>query len=198
MNESQAYLNKTDEELVILILKEKEVYRYLIQRYGGKLKRYIIRLSGVSQEDAEDILQEVFIKTYRKLNDFDRKLKFSSWVYRITYNETVTYLRKRSRKPRTFNFEINAFMLDALKAGLDIEKDYDRKNLSENVSKIMNELGGKYKEVLVLRYIEDKDYEEISDILKKPIGTVATLLKRAKEQFKKEMEKNNYLLREYV
>lgn len=191
------YQEKTDEDLVSKTLENKENYRYLMQRYEGKLKRYIIRISGVRQEDAEDILQEVFIKTYRKLNDFDRNLKFSSWIYRIAHNETITHFRKTSRKPKTFDLEVNEIALNTLRADLDIESDLDKKNLGENMAKLINNLDNKYKEALILRYMEDKNYEEISDILKKPIGTVATLLKRAKEQFKKELIKNQSI-KEYV
>jgi len=190
--------NKTDEELVVLTLKDKENYQYLIQRYKDKLMRYVVRLSGAKTEDAEDILQEVFIKVYQKLNDFDPSLKFSSWIYRITHNETIDHLRKSKTRPQVVGFESNLIIMDLLKADLDIIKDIDKKYFAENIEKIISGLGEKYRDVIILKYKEDKDYMEISDILKKPPGTVATLLKRAKAQLKKEILKNGHLLQNYV
>jgi len=192
------YLNKTDEELVVLTLKDKENYQYLIQRYKNKLMRYIVRLSGIKTEDAEGILQEVFIRVYQKLNDFDTSLKFSSWIYRITHNEIIDHLRKSKTRPQVIDSESNLIALDLLKADLDIIKDIDKKYFAENIEKIINTLDEKYRNVIILKYKEDKDYNEISDILKKPPGTIATLLKRAKEQLKKEILKNSSLLQNYV
>lgn len=188
------FLNKTDQELVALTVKEKERYTFLMQRYEEKLKRYIVRLSGGRTEDANDILQEVFIKVYKNLNGYDANLKFSSWIYRIAHNETITFLRKINRRPTTYNFDIDAVQVKSIKEDLNIEKEIDKKILSEDIAKVISLLSPKHKEVLLLRYIEDKDYKEISDILKKPAGTVATLLRQAKEEFKKEIAKDSRFL----
>ncbi|MDD2696991.1 MAG: RNA polymerase sigma factor [Candidatus Pacebacteria bacterium] len=192
MPENETFLDKKDEELVKLILKDKEDYRYLIQRYEDKLMRYIIRLCGAKREDAEDILQNVFLKVYQNLNDFDTSLKFSSWIYRIAHNETVSFLRKLNSRPKTINSETASFILNAVRADLNMEQEIDKKNLAEKINETVNGLEGKYRDVLVLKYLEDKDYREISDILKKPPGTVATLLRKAKEQLKKEILKHGY------
>ena len=180
-------LNKTDKELLYLTLKDKENYRYLIERYEDKLKWYIVRLSGLKMEDAEDILQEVFLKAYINLNDFDSNFKFSSWIYRITHNETIIYLRKMNSRPKTIGLEVNPEFLNTLHADLNEEDNLDLQYFRQNVNKIIDGLDDKYRTVLILKYLEDKDYEEISDILKKPKGTVGILLKRAKEKVKKEI-----------
>ncbi len=193
MPENETFLDKKDEELVKLTLRDKENYRYLMGRYEEKLMRYIIRLCGATREDAEDILQNVFIKTYQNLNDFDTSLKFSSWIYRIAHNETISFLRKSSSRPKTINSEAGSFLLNTLKADLNMEEAIDEKNTAEEINKTIKGLDGKYRDVLILKYMEDKDYREISDILKKPPGTVATLLKRAREQLKKEILKHGYL-----
>ena len=194
----ESYLNKTDEEMVLLTLKDKRIYQYLMERYEQKLTRYIIRLSGAKKEDVEDILQEVFIKTYQKLNDFDAHFKFSSWIYRICHNETINYLRKINTKPKIINPETNKKIIDSLRADLNIQKDIDEKYLAKTIEKIINGLDRKYQEVIVLKYMEDKDYKEISDILKKPSGTIAILLKRAKEKLKREILKNKSFFQTYV
>ena len=189
--------NKTDEELVVLTLKDKENYRHLMVRYEKKLTRYIIRISGIKRDDAEDVLQESFIKAYQKINNFDFDYKFSSWMYRIAHNETFTYLRKKKARPKVIDSEFSSIILDSLKDDLNIEKEIDKKYLAKHLSEIMSGISEKYRVVLTLKYLEDKDYQEISDILKKPMGTVATLLKRAKEQLKKEIIKNQSAFRSY-
>lgn len=192
---SEDFLTKTDQELVALTLKEKEFYGYLMQKYESKLKRYILRLTSGRSEDADDILQEVFIKVYKNLNDYDPYLKFSSWIYRIAHNETITFLRKANRRPTTYNFEIDAVKVKTIEEDLNIEEQIDNKKLAENISRIVKNLEKKHQEVLLLRYMEDKDYQEISDILRKPPGTVATLLRQAKQRLKKEVIKNDHLFK---
>jgi len=81
--------------------------------------------------------------------------------------------------------------VDWLVADTNIEKETIRQHFNENIQSILQKLRPDYKEVLVLRFFEDKDYTEISDILRKPMGTVATLLSRAKIQFKILYEKEN-------
>jgi RNA polymerase sigma-70 factor (ECF subfamily) len=189
--------SKTDEELVALTLKDKENYRYLMERYEKKLMRYIMRISGIKREDAEDVLQESFIKAYQKINDFDFSYKFSSWIYRIAHNETFTHLRRKKSRPKVIDSEFSSIIIDSLRDDLNVEKEIDKKYLAKHLSEIMSVIGEKYRIVLVLKYLEDKDYQEISDILKKPMGTVATLLKRAKEQLKKEIIKDQSAFKSY-
>ncbi|MBD3251665.1 sigma-70 family RNA polymerase sigma factor [Candidatus Uhrbacteria bacterium] len=174
---------KTDEELAELSLKQQEVFGVLIQRYQERLLRYILRISGTKKEDAEDILQDTFIKVYQNLNGFDPKQKFSSWIYRITRNEVISNYRKLQARAegRTDYVEESAFY--ALASDLDITRDIEMKDLRQTICKVLEEMDPKYREVLVLKYLEEKDYKEISYILKKPMGTVATLLNRAKKRF---------------
>jgi RNA polymerase sigma-70 factor (ECF subfamily) len=194
MNKEKDYLNMDDRELVVSTLGNKDYYQYLMKRYEDKLKRYIRRLAKLSEEDVEDILQEVFVKTYVNLNAFDTNLKFSSWIYRITHNETISYLRRLKTRPSTFNLELNEIIVNKLQSDLNIEKETDKKYLKMNMEKVLNNIDKKYQEVVVLKYMEDKDYQEISDILKKPVGTVAVLLSRAKKEIKEELLKNKIFL----
>ncbi len=188
------FQNKTDSELVILTLKHEDYFLYLMQRYEGKLMRYIYRITGLGREDIEDVLQEVFLKIYRNLNDFDTDLKFSSWAYRITHNEAINYSKKRKGKEtlslETDNEDIIS-LIEVLESDVNVSEEVAKKDLGEKVRAVLFNLPVKYRDVLVLRFLEDKDYSEISDILKKPMGTVATLINRAKEQFKKLAEKND-------
>lgn len=173
----------TDEELVALTLKNQQYYAILVQRYEEKLLRYVLRISSSTKEDAEDILQDVFISAYKNLNDFDVDLKFSSWIYRITHNKVISHFRKVTARPKTTTYEGDTNLLNILASEQDIAKDLERKYTAEEVRLVLDRMEERYKEVLVLKFLEEKDYKEISDILQKPMGTVATLINRAKKQF---------------
>ncbi|MEI7688645.1 MAG: sigma-70 family RNA polymerase sigma factor [Candidatus Nomurabacteria bacterium] len=178
--------DKTDNELVGMSLKEPDHFLCLSKRYEDKLLRYILRISKFSREDAEDVLQDVFIKTYYNLNGFDKDLQFSSWVYRIAHNETVSAIRKKVVRP-TIALEVEDLERfgDAFDMTKDIDNSFDRKYIDEALSK----LDEKYREVLVLRFLDEKDYIEIADILKKPVSTIGNLILRGKKIFKEEYEK---------
>lgn len=182
--------DKTDEQLVALTLQNPDIYLFLMRRYEQKLLRYIRGMSGMSQEDAEDVLQEIFIKTYRNLNDFDRDLKFSAWLYRIAHNEAINHYRRLKARPATSSIEDNRMeFLQHLYSDFNADQKVDKKLLAKAVDEILTAMDEKYREVLVLKYLEDRNYREISDILEKSIGTVATLINRAKKQFKTEAGK---------
>jgi RNA polymerase sigma-70 factor, ECF subfamily len=174
---------KTDQELVPLTLENQDNFLYLVNRYEKKLFSFIKRISNVSNEEAEDLLQEIFIKAYQNLNGFDTSLKFSSWIYRITRNHVISHYRKVKNKPESNSFELNEEIFDNLASGLDINKEVDHQILKQKIFKALDGLKPKYKEVIILKYFEEKNYQEISDIIKKPSGTVGTLLNRAKKQF---------------
>ena len=182
---------KTDEELVALTIKDQDFFSCLVDRYSEKLTRYIMRISASTREDAEDLLQEIFVKAYRNLNDFDLNLKFSSWIYRIAHNQVISHWRKTKTRPQVIKFETDEDFLKFIADEGDLALDTERKFAGEEVRRMLDKLDGKYKEVLVLKFLEQKDYKEISDILRKPLGTVATLINRAKKHLRKIIEKNN-------
>jgi len=186
-------ISKTDEELVTMALENQDYFGCIVTRYERRLLVYIVRISGLSREDAEDVLQDVFIKIYVNLNSFDDKLKFSSWVYRIAHNEVINNYRKKKARPEKA-MDLDDEFLNNLASDMRTDGHVDIQYLKENVEKVLVEMESKYREVLILRFWEDKDYSEISDILKKPMGTVATLLSRAKANFQKELERQNIKL----
>jgi RNA polymerase sigma-70 factor (ECF subfamily) len=185
---------KTDEDLVELTIKDQEFFAHIMNRYEGKLSRYIKRLSNYSPEETEDVLQDVFIKVYKNINDFDTDLKFSSWIYRITHNEVISNHRKKKRRPESAPGEENDIALGNIISEINTEKEVDTKMLNKSIYEIFKKMDDKYRDVLVLNYFEEKSYKEISDILKKPMGTIAALLNRAKKDFKKELEKSDIKL----
>lgn len=183
-NSAEDIAEMSDEELVLMTLENPNAYGFLIERYEEKLTRYILRISGGSREDVEDTLQDVFISAYKNINSFDQDLKFSSWIYRIAHNKVISHFRKITARPKTVTYEGDNQLLNILASSEDLAKELERKYTGEEVRALLEQMDERYKEVLVLKFLEEKDYKEISDILEKPMGTVATLINRAKKQFK--------------
>lgn len=176
----------SDEELVQLSIEKADNYLILMKRYEKKLFWYILRISNVSKEDAEDILQEVFISVYKNLQGFDQTLKFSSWIYRITHNKTISHVRKIKTKPKTIDLE-DGDIFDVIANSKDMDIEVHSKMEKERVISAIEEMDIKYKSVLILRFVEEKEYSEISDILKIPVNTVGTNINRAKKILKEKL-----------
>lgn len=176
-------LPPSDEELVRKTLEDKEFFGLLVERYQAKLSRYIARLGIRDPDDQLDVLQEAFIKAYRNLHGFDTSLQFSSWMYRIAHNEAISWYRKHRVRPEGHliadSDEIISF-LRAKEDGPDVV--FDKAVNAVVVNDALLSLDEKYREAIILRFFEHKEYEEISDILKIPVGSVGTLLHRGKKQ----------------
>ena len=184
------YQNKTDEEIAQTVLTDANALVVLIRRYETRLLSYIRRISGSSIEDAEDILQEAFMDAYKNIAKFDPSLKFSSWIYRIVHNRTISAYRKKKKEMGDLSMdnEDDGFAR-ILSAKDDTSRLADQSLTADMVKKIMNDLPERDRTVLILAYMEEKTYDEISDILRAPPGTVATWIRRAKQKFQKAAEK---------
>lgn len=179
------FLSLTDEELAGLTLKNPHAYTEIIRRYESRLLGYVRRISSVSVEDAEDILQEAFLDAYKNITRFDTSLKFSSWIYRIVHNKTISSYRKFKKQQNDVSLDDDLNYYHHFVAKMDIVADIDKKITSQEIHKLLNRLNERDREVLLLYFIEEKTYQEIGDILQAPVNTVATWIRRAKERFKK-------------
>jgi RNA polymerase sigma-70 factor (ECF subfamily) len=171
----------TDEQLVEEIRSgNREFFEELVKRYETRLIRYVLYLTH-GEETAKDIVQDTFVKVYINLNSFKTDLKFSSWIYRIAHNETMNRLKKYGFQMFQLDIDIvDRFVVAPNNTESEIEKD----EISKNVRGALDRLPLKYKVPLVLYYIEDKSYDEISDILKVSTGSVGTLVRRGKKRLK--------------
>lgn len=179
----------SDEELAKLIAQDHHYFKYIVHRYENKLFFYIKRFISISNEEAQDFLQEIFLKVFKYINSFDPSLKFSNWIYRIAHNYMISIIRKNKN---LFNYEnIDEWKIfKELIDKKDAEKELQKNFLKEELKKIVQDLPVKYKEVIILKYEEEKDYKEISDILKKPEGTIANLLNRGKKEILNKIKKS--------
>ncbi|MCD4668968.1 MAG: sigma-70 family RNA polymerase sigma factor, partial [Actinomycetia bacterium] len=141
----------------------------------------------------DDVLQEAFLKIWKNLNKFDSSLRFSSWAYRIVHNTTMSNWKKSKSYGKDQHINIGDELFKDMLPGNDFMEELHKENSDMEIRKILNALPKKYSDVLVLKFLEEKNYNEISDILKKPIGTIATLIYRAKKAFREEADKNNII-----
>lgn len=182
---------KTDQEIVKLVPTNKDAFAELIRRYEKALLRYVQRLGLISEEDRIDVVQNTFIKAYRNIQSFDTKLSFSSWLYRIAHNETISFFRARKVRPEGNMVDNAEEFIERMYD--DHEKTDVAENLNQNinanhVNQALQKIDEKYRNVLILRYFEEREYGDISDILQIPPGSVATLIHRAKKQLAKHLE----------
>jgi len=114
-------------------------------------------------------------------------------MYSIARNTTISAFRKKKVRPQTVSWE-DKDLNNLLQSTLDIENTSHQKLIYKHILKIINQLPLKYKDVLILKFVEGKDYREIGDILHKPMGTVGTLINRAKKSLKQELKKEDITL----
>lgn len=178
---------RTDEELVFFALNQDSKYfEEIVARYEKKLLVYLRYLIGANDE-ASDLLQNVFAKAFEHLPSFDDKRKFSSWIYRIAHNEAVNYLKKQSYR-HLVDWETIADSKDKMNLVDERETPLETQMRDEAriaVRKALNMLPEKDREILKLRYYLDKSYTEMSNILHKPENTIASHLSRAKQKLLK-------------
>ncbi len=159
-----------------------EQFGVLVQRYEKKMLRYARRFL-FGYEDAEDIVQIVFIKAYTNIKSFDVSQKFNSWIYRIAHNEFINAIKKKKREPLSlFSFD-SVFPHPAAKQKSDSE--VIKKEIILEINNYLEKLEPKYREPVILYFIEELSYKEISDIMKIPTATVGVRLRRAKKLIKK-------------
>ncbi|MFA5030646.1 MAG: sigma-70 family RNA polymerase sigma factor [Patescibacteria group bacterium] len=167
----------TDEELVEHVRsKDQEVYSELVKRYEARLLRYAHSFVH-DNHAAQDVVQNAFIKAFINLNGFNTKKKFSSWIYRIVHNESLNEIKKYKKE-----FSLDSMLESSLPISDDSMEDaFDTQISKEKISTCIDKLPFTYRSPIILHFLEDKSYEEISDILRMPIGTVGTRINRGKK-----------------
>lgn len=178
----------SDADLVAQSLADPDRYSVLVSRYEDKLRRYLRRITGLRPEEVDELLQEVFLKTYLNLNAFRQHQSFSAWIYRIARNEAISEYRRRQARPEGHMNTLDEDAAERLATHLRAESEAERSVLASSIERVLERMDPKYRDVLVLRFLEDRSYEEIAYILRRPPGTVATLLNRAKTHFRKEAQ----------
>lgn len=159
----------------------QEHYRQIVERYHRGLIQHLYNLLQ-DEQTAEDVAQEAFIRAYEKLSQYDETYAFSTWLYKIADNIAFRHL-KQTKKTQDIN-DVEDFIPDDSPTPAEV---FDKALDAAVVRKAVGELSAEYRQVVTMFYWEDRSYEEIAEILERPIGTVRTWLHRAKEQLRKEL-----------
>ena len=184
--EEKRFQTEDDSSLVANSIRGNEkAFRQLIERYQPMAFSVIRGILG-DRDDAEDVLQNVFIKVYKGLRGFRGEAKLSTWIYRIARNEAVNAARKTGISGPAAE-EIDLAAPERLRPDLQ----YRDKNRREYLERCLGELEENYRVVLELRYMGEMSYQEISDATELPIGTVKTYIHRAKLDLKRVMTRRN-------
>jgi RNA polymerase sigma-70 factor (ECF subfamily) len=191
LRKKETEAEKSDRELLALVPENKDFFGVLIRRYEKRIMNYLRRVGGGTDEEREDMAQNIFLKAYVYLNSFRQDENFSSWLFGIAHNECIDHWRKGKKHKAVVSLEANTELAAVLKSSENLGEDLERKWDSEAVKRTVGAVPFKYREVLVLRFLEDKSYEEMARILRKPVSTVGTLVRRAKSLFKELMEEKN-------
>lgn len=182
-------LDMTDVEMVEKTLEHKKYFSLIVDAYSEKLSRYVRRITYVSEQDREDILQNVFIKIYINLNNYDDSLSFNAWAYRITHNEVIDFARKENRKKDKGYIDIEDDVFTLIRNSSDFMEDLYQREDAEKIKRVLEKMSSKYREIIYLRFIEQYSYRDISDILQKSESNVTSMIHRAKKEFKTYYEK---------
>lgn len=184
--------NKSKSEDIILIDQalagKQSSYEKLMKKYYQLIYNLVYRMIS-KKEDVEDLTQEAFIKAFNSLHNFDKQFAFSTWLFKIATNNAIDYLRKKKLSTFSIDKEIETDDSDYKFEIPDHENKPDRHIIDDQLKSILDEaiesLPGKYKEVIVLRHKDEKEYEEIAKILKLPLGTVKAHIFRGRELLNK-------------
>ena len=177
----------TDAELVERVRKgETRLFAELVARYQDPVFAMAVRFVR-SPGEAEDVAQEAFLRAYRGLASFKGEARFSTWLYRITWNLCADWLRRHRRSGRGAEHSVEA--ADLADGRVDLERGLLAAEEKRKVREALDSLDEKYRSVIVLLYYQKLSYEEIASVLEMPLKTVETRLYRARRLLKQSLER---------
>jgi len=186
-----------DQVLIKKILEGKRAaFEELMKKYNRKIYGFIFRM--VRKEDvAIELTQDFFIKIYKVLDKYNFQYRFTTWAYRICYNLVIDYIRK-NRTPIDSLDNETITPKQLLKTDNYVKEDgfefMLKEELKQKIWGIVEQIPLKYRELILMRYIQGLKYEEIAEITDLPVGTVKNRIFKAKDILKAEIEKNGMLI----
>lgn len=186
------YGSCSDEELMLLFQNEdSQAFNEIVRRYKDKLVNFLYRYTG-SRDEAEDIAQDTFLRLYRLKHTYKEVGKFSSWFYTIALNQAKSFLRDKIKRSSVSLNQKYGEDEHEIEYRADVrlpDEELMAKDDTYYVQKAINALEEKHKEIIILRDIQDMEYEEIAKILNIPVGTVKSRINRARESLKVMLER---------
>ncbi|WP_425596670.1 RNA polymerase sigma factor [Sinomicrobium weinanense] len=145
----------------------EEAFRELVSQYKERLYWHIRRMV-IDHDDADDVLQNTFVKIYRNINSFKQESSLFSWMYRIAINESITFLNAKARRKGISNTELQENLVKNLKADVYFNGNEILLKLQQAIATLPD----KQKLVFNMKYFEELTYEEMSEILETSVGAL--------------------------
>jgi RNA polymerase sigma-70 factor (ECF subfamily) len=181
-----------DEDLIAAVLDGGEdAFRQLVERYEERVARLLMRFVR-DRFAVEDLLQEVFVKIFRKLHTFNQDSALYTWIYRIAVNAATDYLDRLSRRRLRLVEDVTIVQRDEREAGhAGAAEPLIEEEMRRVTREVLETLPEKYRTILVLREYQDLSYTEMAEVLACSIGTVESRLFRARKRFKEALERSH-------
>ncbi|MCH3923409.1 MAG: sigma-70 family RNA polymerase sigma factor [Bacteroidales bacterium] len=179
-----------DDKLILDLIKDKRTrergYRLLINQTKEKMY-WQIRRMVLSHNDTDDLIQEVYIKVFKHINHFHGNSCLSTWIYRISYNETINFLKSKENKKHQKNISLENNMIDSLTE----DSLFDANEINIKFEKAILSLPSKQRAVFQMRYYEDIPFKEMEKITNTSESALKTSYHIAEKKIKDIMLEDN-------
>jgi RNA polymerase sigma-70 factor (ECF subfamily) len=172
------------------LARDQKAFQRLRLKYHDSIFKLISRMIR-NRVEVEDLTQEAFIKAFTSLDSFNEEYAFSTWLYKIATNNSIDYVRKR--KLHTFSIdkpiesEESDYSFELPDTDLEPDQELIATQRKRMLEEAMNSLPPKYRQVILMRHVDEKEYQEIARTLKLPLGTVKAHIFRARELLYKQL-----------
>lgn len=186
-------LNLQSEEALIkqALEGDQKAYRTLFEAHKQAIFHIIVKIVR-NEEEAQDLVQETFIKAFGSLKSYNSNFRFTTWLYKIAANSSIDFIRKKKLQTYSIDQPLNTrngqVSIELPDLSFHPERDLTAKQKRLSISEAIDSLPEKYRQVIVMRHQEDKSYEQIAAILHVPVGTVKARIFRARELLKKKLK----------
>jgi RNA polymerase sigma-70 factor (ECF subfamily) len=171
---------------------DQTAYRAILKKYHDQVYNLLYRMVH-DNDEVEDLTQEAFIKAFNSLANFNEEFAFSTWLYKIATNNCIDYIRKKKLATFSIDKPIESkdgeYSFEIPDSTYEPDKSLIAGQRTRILEEAINSLPEKYRQVILMRHTEDKDYQEIADTLKLPLGTVKAHIFRAREILYKKLKK---------
>ena len=181
---------ETDNEIIARVRAgSNHAFAMLIDRYKDRTFTLALRMLK-RREEAEEALQDAFVRAYHALPRFEGTASFGTWLYRIVYNVCLTRIARRREEIAVVDYDDDQnYDSSAIHSGDSIESTYESREMIEHIQSIIASMPEKYASVLTLWYTQDLSHEEICEVTELPLGTVKVHLFRARAILRKRLSK---------
>lgn len=191
LRENASPSSMEDDDFVLNAMKgDQKAYKMLMDKYQKPLYFHVLKMVK-DTEQVEDLVQEAFMKAFNNIQSYNTNYAFSTWLYRITTNHTIDYLRKRKLKTTSIHNPIRT-KDGEIEIEISSENETDRLIIRKERKAIIHEairnLPKKYRQVIEMRHLDEMSYDEIAEELDLPLGTVKAHIFRAREMLYKALK----------